>query len=87
MFNGGENVEAIVADIGFSNARVGFAGEDTPRFFSTSHVGVACSLPSTNGGATAEKDKASNSYFVGRDALCRKSTSLESVEMSNPIGM
>lgn len=36
MFHSGDDIGAIVADIGSVNTRIGFAGEDTPKaFFST----------------------------------------------------
>lgn len=33
MFHSGDDIGAIVADIGSQNARVGFAGDDYPKSF------------------------------------------------------
>lgn len=33
MYTGGDDVGAIVADIGSYSTRIGFAGEDTPRAY------------------------------------------------------
>jgi hypothetical protein len=41
MFHGGEDVGAVVADIGSSYARLGFAGDDSPRAYLPS---VSCSV-------------------------------------------
>lgn len=40
MFFGGDNLGAVVADIGTQNTRIGFAGEDAPRAFHPTAVGV-----------------------------------------------
>jgi hypothetical protein len=40
MFHSGDDIGAIVADIGSQNARVGFAGEDYPKSFIPTVRGV-----------------------------------------------
>jgi len=41
MFNSGEDVGAIVADIGSNQTRLGYAGEDVPRACFQTSVGVS----------------------------------------------
>ena len=59
---GGDEVSAIVMEIGSSSTKCGYAGEDTPKFVLPSAVGVM-------GGEASSTDKAKKQYFVGSNAM------------------
>ena len=59
---GGDEVSAVVMEIGSSSTKCGYAGEDTPKFVLPSAVGVM-------GGEASSTDKAKKQYFVGSNAM------------------
>lgn len=61
---GGDEVSAIVMDMGHSCTKSGYAGEDCPKFVIPSSVGVI-------GGeeAAAQETKSKRQFFVGTNAL------------------
>jgi len=71
---GGDEVSAIVLDIGSTNAKAGYAGEDTPK----------CVIPSSLGAIyVTENNVAKNvQYFVGTSSL---SFRRDKMEIINPI--
>ena len=60
---GGDEVSAVVMEIGSSSTKCGYAGEDTPKFVLPSAVGVM------GGGEASSTDKAKKQYFVGSNAM------------------
>jgi len=95
---GGDEVSAIVVDVGYTNCKAGFAGEDNPKAVFPSHIGV-CNNPkdSTVGQrAAAPGDKMDvdqpasappateegRQYAIGTNALSFRKDGLE---IDNPI--
>jgi len=60
---GGDEVSAIVMDMGTTCTKSGYAGEDCPKFVIPSHVGVM------GGEAAATQDGAKRQFHIGTNAL------------------
>eukprot|EP00743_Colponemidia_sp_Colp-15_P003099 GILK01003349.1.p1 GENE.GILK01003349.1~~GILK01003349.1.p1 ORF type:complete len:426 (-),score=47.17 GILK01003349.1:181-1458(-) len=84
---GGDEVSAIVLDVGSATTRAGYAGEDTPKAVFPSCVGVfdqgsgadAMQIDSLSAGAS---EKSHNTYFVGNSAVNFRR---DNVEMKGPM--
>mmetsp|Transcript_54 Transcript_54/g.164 ORF Transcript_54/g.164 Transcript_54/m.164 type:complete len:447 (-) Transcript_54:244-1584(-) len=50
---GGDEVSAVVVDVGYSNCKAGFAGEDNPKAVFPSHIGVCSGAKDGNVGQRA----------------------------------
>lgn len=78
---GGDEVGAIVVDIGSHLSKVGFAGEDTPKAVFPTHVGwVQSAADSMDTGA--EGQRKANSVVVGTPSL---HCSRHNMEMKHPL--
>lgn len=66
---GGDEVSAIVVDVGSTNVRAGYAGEDTPKSVLPSAVGYSNTATENGEAAEGEKPKKSGKYYVGTTAL------------------
>lgn len=63
MFSSGDDVGAIVSDIGSFASRIGYAGDDVPRAYFPTSVGVSHGAGdgfSSSGGATKDGKKGYN---------------------------
>lgn len=75
--NGGDEVNALVLDIGSYTVKAGYAGDDTPKTFFPSCVGLlsdSITAPHENGDvkmedATAPADKSQHKRLVGNNAV------------------
>ena len=58
---GGEEVNGIVIDLGSQQCKVGYAGEDVPKFVFSSQVGVLAAVADAGGDVEMTADKAPSS--------------------------
>ena len=65
---GGDEVSAIVMDMGHTCTKSGYAGEDCPKFVIPSSVGVIGGEESA-----AQETKSKRQFFVGTNALAVRS--------------
>ncbi|RXW25154.1 hypothetical protein EST38_g683 [Candolleomyces aberdarensis] len=86
---GGDEVCALVIDIGFSSLRAGYAGDDTPKAIIPTHYGYTPATPDadvamgdgTDGGEASNKSKYANIY-IGQNG---PSIWRPGMEIGNPI--
>eukprot|EP00053_Salpingoeca_punica_P017970 m.174456 g.174456 ORF g.174456 m.174456 type:complete len:434 (+) comp17329_c1_seq2:116-1417(+) len=76
---GGDEVGAVVLDVGTYNTKAGFAGEDTPKVVFPTTVGC---LPTTADPAKPATDKKSAAHFIGTQYICKPRAGME---MVNPL--
>eukprot|EP01122_Echinamoeba_exundans_P013103 TRINITY_DN5665_c0_g1_i1.p1 TRINITY_DN5665_c0_g1~~TRINITY_DN5665_c0_g1_i1.p1 ORF type:complete len:210 (-),score=62.07 TRINITY_DN5665_c0_g1_i1:46-675(-) len=87
---GGDDVSAVVIDIGTHSTKAGYAGEDTPRCVIPSSVGVISSNkdgqqpgagPMDVDGAAAAVEQDDRTFYVGPKAQMRR----DFMTMTNPL--
>jgi actin-like protein 6A len=88
LFTGGDEIGAVVMDIGTKTSKAGFAGEDSPKAVFPSSVGVIYNnektMDTSDDTTENQKQQKKKEYFVGTQAL---SFPREYMEIESPFNM
>ncbi|KAI8071621.1 actin family [Gongronella butleri] len=79
---GGDEVNALVLDVGTTNVRAGYAGEDTPKAMLPTSVGYIGSSDGDVEMKDASAAKSYNQYYVGDNKV---NQARENMEVINPM--